>query len=70
MSRRPVVEKTRFHPAGCTCAESDCLARAIKLDVSAVYDRPPPARCDDDPVSLLRGDDDVDVAADRKAGAR
>lgn len=68
MSRRPVVEVTRFHPAGCTCDDSDCLARAIKLDVSAVYDRPPPARCED-PVSLLCGEDDVDVAA-RRGGAR
>ncbi|MFO0610205.1 MAG: hypothetical protein U0324_44000 [Polyangiales bacterium] len=67
MTRRPEVTKTRFHPAGCTCDDSDCLARAIKLDVTAVYDRPPPARCDD-PVSLLRGEDDADVALARKAG--
>lgn len=71
MSRRPEVTVTRFHPAGCDCGEDECLARQIKLDVTAVFDRPLPARCDaDDPLSLLRAEDDVDVAAARRGGAR
>ena len=68
--RRPDVEVTRFHPAGCGCNGDDCIARQIKLDVTVAYDRPPPARCDDDPVSILRGEGDADVADARKAGAR
>ena len=67
--RRPDVEVTRFHPAGCECGEDECLARRIKLEVTAIFDRPPPARCDD-AVSILRGEDDVEVADARKAGAR
>ena len=60
-SRRPVVEKTRFHPAGAPARTTPITSRD-QAGCPAVY-RPPPARCDDDPVSLLRGEDDVDVAA-------
>jgi len=77
--RRPDVEVTRFHPAGCTCGESHCIALQIKLDVTAVFDGPAPARCDGYEaealeahrvrmVGLLRGEDDADVALARKAG--
>ncbi|MFO0610264.1 MAG: hypothetical protein U0324_44295 [Polyangiales bacterium] len=66
--RHPKVTETRFHPKGCACGGDECIARQIKLDVTAVYDGPAPARCDD-PLSLLRAEDDVDVAA-RRGGAR
>lgn len=67
--RRPEVTETRFHPAGCRCGESECVALAIKLDVSAVYARPLPALDPRDPAALLRGEDDGAVAAARKGGA-
>ncbi len=81
--RAPVMEtwlpaEGRVHPPGCTCAESECVGRSIKLDVSAV-DAPGLARCDGYEaealeahrvrmVGLLRGEDDLHVAAARKGG--
>lgn len=77
----PYVPEVEVHPHGCACAEGACVGRAIQLDVdlarritadaATVYDRPPPARCDDgDLLSLLRGPDDLKVAAARRGGAR
>ncbi len=82
--RRPEVTETRLpaegrvHPPGCTCAESECVGRSIKLDVSAV-DAPGLARCDGYEaealeahrvrmVGLLRAEGDVDVAAAARRG--
>lgn len=68
MSRRPPVTETRLHPVGCACDDGGCIARAIRLDVSAVFDAPGPVRCDDagDALELLRGPDDAAVAAARR----
>lgn len=88
MSRRPPVTTTRLpaegalHPAGCRCAEDDCVGRSVQLDATALAPGPALARAirrdaaavyarplpvaESDATALLRGPDD----AARKAGAR